>query len=133
MKSYILPIAICFAVIDMIFIRVLQCSFLPLEKMNKRHAYIVTGYTIVTDVELLRELMLRNDSKDEKAIDLENKFTCAVACFSDAKINVSREEIKSDLMNTLDTCHQKDEGDNCNLLECVKVLIPPFKALLIFA
>ncbi|OXU29372.1 hypothetical protein TSAR_006829 [Trichomalopsis sarcophagae] len=108
----------------------------------------------VADVELLRELMLRNDSKDEKAIDLEKKFTCAVACVIDAsiskkdvristyqllkniiekEINVSREEIKSDLMNTLDTCHQQDEGDNCKLLECVKVLIPPFKALLFFA
>ena len=103
-------------------------------------------------MDLLKELM-RNGTKDQRAIDLEKKFTCAVSCVIDAsKRDVQKstyqlltdiiekaltgfsstgEQIKNEMKNTLDTCHQQDEGDNCKLLEYVKILVPPFKDILI--
>nr|CCD17801.1 putative odorant binding protein 32 [Nasonia vitripennis] len=140
MKSYVLAFAICFAVIDLSF---------ALGKEDQEKCLRKNGLNNSTDVELMKAFV-RSDGKNE--FHLEREFSCVVACVIDERrtednVNTSTYQLLTDLISeahnkipdeqwrdmktTLDKCHQQDEGDDCKLLYCVKILRDPFKELIV--
>ncbi|OXU29954.1 hypothetical protein TSAR_011157, partial [Trichomalopsis sarcophagae] len=98
----------------------------------------------------LMKAFVRSDGKSE--FHLEREFSCVVACIinerrTEDNVNTSTYQLLTDLIGeaynkipdeqwrdmktTLDKCHQQDEGDDCKLLYCLKILRDPFKDLIV--